>query len=161
MGCCDLNLRNQPPPSPGHQGRLEPMGPPAGALAGHGKAGQLQGSVPLTGTPTYYCLKPTQAACGRSSSQRCFICISVFLNTSITYFGLPKWLTGKEKVKCWSLSRVRLFATPWTVAHQAPLFTGFSRQECCGWLPFPSPGESSQRRDRIWVCCIAGQFFTI
>ena len=34
---------------------------------------------------------------------------------------------GKVKVK--SLSRVRLFATPWTVAHQAPLSMGFSRQE--------------------------------
>ena len=28
-----------------------------------------------------------------------------------------------------SLSHVRLFVTPWTVAHQAPLFMGFSRQE--------------------------------
>ena len=33
------------------------------------------------------------------------------------------------KVKVKSLSRVRLFATPWTVAHKAPLSTGFSRQE--------------------------------
>ena len=29
---------------------------------------------------------------------------------------------------CWSLSHVRLFATPWTAAHQAPLSMGFSRQ---------------------------------
>ena len=40
-----------------------------------------------------------------------------------------------------SLSHVRLFATPWTVAHQAPLSTGFSRQEYCSELPFPSPGD--------------------
>ena len=39
-----------------------------------------------------------------------------------------------------SLSRVRLFATPWTVAYQAPLSMGFSRQECWSGLPFPSPG---------------------
>ena len=39
-----------------------------------------------------------------------------------------------------SLSRVRLFATPWTVAHQAPLSMGFSRQEYWSGLPFPSPG---------------------
>ena len=38
-----------------------------------------------------------------------------------------------------SLSRVKLFATPWTVAHQAPLSTGFSRQEFWSGLPFPSP----------------------
>ena len=40
------------------------------------------------------------------------------------------------KVKVKSLSRVRLFATPWTVAHQAPSSMGFSRQEYWGGLPF-------------------------
>ena len=40
-----------------------------------------------------------------------------------------------------SLSHVRLFATPWTVACQAPLSMGFSRQECWSGLPFPSPGD--------------------
>ena len=39
------------------------------------------------------------------------------------------------------LSHVRLFATPWTVAHQAPLSMGFSRQEYWSGLPFPSPGD--------------------
>ena len=42
------------------------------------------------------------------------------------------------KVK--SFSRVRLFATPWTVAHQAPPSMGFSMQEYWSGLPFPSPG---------------------
>ena len=42
-----------------------------------------------------------------------------------------------------SLSRVQLFATPWTVAHQAPLSMGFSRQEYWSGLPFPSPGDLS------------------
>ena len=37
-----------------------------------------------------------------------------------------------------SLSLVRLFATPWTVAYQAPLSMGFSRQEYWSGLPFPS-----------------------
>ena len=40
-----------------------------------------------------------------------------------------------------SLSRVRLFVTPWTVAYQAPLSMGFSRQEYWSGLPFPSPGD--------------------
>ena len=39
------------------------------------------------------------------------------------------------------LSRVRLFATLWTVARQAPLSMGFSRQEYWSGLPFPSPGD--------------------
>ena len=45
----------------------------------------------------------------------------------------------KWKVK--SLSRVRLFATPWTVAYQAPPSMGFFRQEYWSGLPFPSPGD--------------------
>ena len=40
-----------------------------------------------------------------------------------------------------SLSRVQLFAIPWTVAHQAPLSMGFSRQGYWSGLPFPSPGD--------------------
>ena len=39
-----------------------------------------------------------------------------------------------------SLSHVRLCATPWTVAYQAPLSMGFSRQEYWSGLLFPSPG---------------------
>ena len=38
-------------------------------------------------------------------------------------------------------SHVWLFATPWTVAHQAPLSTEFSRQEYWSGLPCPSPGD--------------------
>ena len=38
-------------------------------------------------------------------------------------------------------SHVRLFATPWTVACQAPLSMGFSRQEYWNGLPVPSPGD--------------------
>ena len=43
--------------------------------------------------------------------------------------------------KVTSLSRVQLFATLWTVAHQAPLSMGFSRQKYWSGLPFPSPGD--------------------
>ena len=39
------------------------------------------------------------------------------------------------------LSCVRLFVIPLTVAYQAPPSMGFSRQECCSGLPFPSPGD--------------------
>ena len=43
------------------------------------------------------------------------------------------------KVKVKSLSRVRLLATPWTVAYQAPLSMGFPRQEYWSGVPLPSP----------------------
>ena len=67
-----------------------------------------------------------------------------------------EWLYGKcwngwstsWNQDCWvkwnemkSLSHVRLFVTPWTVAYQAPPSMGFSRQECWSGLPFPSPGD--------------------
>ena len=45
------------------------------------------------------------------------------------------------KVRVKSLSCVQLFATPWTVAHQAPPFMGFFRQEYWSGLPFLSPGD--------------------
>ena len=44
----------------------------------------------------------------------------------------------KRKVKVKSLSRVQLFATPWTAAYYAPLSMGFPRQEFWTRLPFPS-----------------------
>ena len=44
----------------------------------------------------------------------------------------------KQKVKGKLLSRVRLLATPWTTAYQAPLSMGFSRQEYCSGVPLPS-----------------------
>ena len=40
-----------------------------------------------------------------------------------------------------SLSRVRLLATPWTVACRAPPSMGFSRQEYWSGVPFPSPRD--------------------
>ena len=45
------------------------------------------------------------------------------------------------KLKVKSLSHVRLFTTPWTVAHQAPPSMGFSWQEYWSGLPFSSPGD--------------------
>ena len=45
------------------------------------------------------------------------------------------------KVKVKSLSRVRLFVTPWTVAYQAPQSMEFSRQEYWSGVPLPFPGD--------------------
>ena len=53
---------------------------------------------------------------------------------AISFFNAWKW-----KVKVKSLSRVRLLATAWTAAYQAPLSVGFSRQEYWSGVPLPSP----------------------
>ena len=59
-----------------------------------------------------------------------------------------------------SLSRVWLFMTPWTVAYQAPLSLGFSRQEYRSELPFPSPGVLPDPRIKPASPALAGGFFT-
>ena len=51
------------------------------------------------------------------------------------------YLCTVPKVKVKSFSHVRLFATPWNVAHRAPPSMGFCRQEYWSGLPFPSPGD--------------------
>ena len=53
-------------------------------------------------------------------------------------------MNKKKKVKL--LSHVQLFATPWTVAYQAPPSMGFSRQEYWSGVPFPSPEISQINR---------------
>ena len=45
----------------------------------------------------------------------------------------------QKKESEWVLSRVQVFVTPRTVAHEPPLSMGFSRQEYWSWLPLPSP----------------------
>ena len=59
-----------------------------------------------------------------------------------------------------TLSRVRLFATLWTLVHQAPLSMGFPRQEYWSGLLISSFRGSSQPRNRTHISCIAGRFFT-
>ena len=65
------------------------------------------------------------------SKSLCLFCCLAY-RVIITIF-LSEWVK--------SLSCVWLFATPWTVAYQAPLSMGFSRQEYWRGLPFPSPGD--------------------
>ena len=63
---------------------------------------------------------------------------------AISFSNAWKW-----KVKVKSLSHVRLLATPWTAAYQAPPSMGFSRQEYWSGLPLPSPEETSSLSNSI------------
>ena len=61
------------------------------------------------------------------------------------------------------LCRIQLFATPWTVAHQAPLSTGFLRQEYWSGLPVPTLGDLPNPRIEplsLASPALAGRFTT-
>ena len=57
---------------------------------------------------------------------------------------------GKWKVKVKSLSRVRLLATPWTAAYQAPPSMGFSRLQYWSRVPLPSPIMATRMHNFHW-----------
>ena len=60
-------------------------------------------------------------------------------------------------------SHLRLFATLWTVTHQAPLSQGFSGQEYWSGLPCPPPGDLPNPRfepESLMSPALAGKFFT-
>ena len=59
-----------------------------------------------------------------------------------------------------SRGRVRLTATPWTVAHQALPSMGFSKQEYWSGLPFPSPGDLPDPEIKLVSPALEGMFFT-
>ena len=67
-------------------------------------------------------------------------------------------------VECYGqmLNHVQLFVIPWTIAHQAPLSMGFSRQEYWSGLPFPLPGDlpNSGIKPASLTSALAGKFFT-
>ena len=61
------------------------------------------------------------------------------------------------------LSDVQSFVTPWTVAHQAPLSMGFSRQEYWSGLPCPPPGDLPNpgiKPTSLMSPALAAMFFT-
>ena len=60
------------------------------------------------------------------------LCVCVCVCVCVCIVGIIK-----------SMSNVRLFATPWTIACQKSLSMGFPRQEYWSGLPFPSPGDLS------------------
>ena len=75
--------------------------------------------------------------------------------------SLNKVSESESEVK--SLSHVQLFATPWTIAHQAPLSMGFSRQEYWSGLPCSPPGDLPNpgiKPASLMSPALAGGFFT-
>ena len=73
-----------------------------------------------------------------------------------------QWFSGKEGKKKVSHSVVSSsFATPWTVALQAPPSVEFSRQEYWGGSPFSSPGDLADPGIEPGSPVAAGRFFTI
>ena len=77
-------------------------------------------------------------------------------------FGWHLRINGHERKKVQSLSHVRLFAVPWTVACQAPPSMGFSRQEYQSGLLCPPPGDHLNpgiKLTSLMFPALAGGFF--
>ena len=88
----------------------------------------------------------------------------VNLQCSASFKHTAKWFSYVHICVCWSLSHVWLFVAPWTVAHQAPLSTEFSRQEYWSGLPFPTPGDFPNpgiEPVSLMSSALASGFFTI
>ena len=92
----------------------------------------------------------------------CFFFFLIFfppwslLRKQDTDLGL-RLLFSRTSASAQSLSHVQLFAAPWTVACQAPLFTEFSRQEYWRGLLFPTPGDPLDW-GTMNICCLRPQF---
>ena len=76
------------------------------------------------------------------------------------------WLRMDNPVVCVCvlscLSRILLFVTLWTIAHQSPLSMGFSRQECWSGLPYLPPGDLLDpgiKSKSVMSPALAGDFF--
>ena len=100
----------------------------------------------------FYCLSASAATAAAKSLQSCpTLCnpvdgsppgssvLGILQARTLEWVAISFSNAWKCKVKVKSLSRVWLFKTPWTAAHQAPLSMGFSRQEYWSGVPVPSP----------------------
>ena len=88
-----------------------------------------------------------------------FVSRSNWINIFKCHMYLQVLVTQRKKWK--SLSRVRPFVTPWTVAGQASLSMGILQARILEWVAMLSSRWSSQPRDQTQVSRIAGRFFTI
>ena len=101
---------------------------------------------------------PTVLAWGdcKSAAELLFL-----FSLSLALFYMPmSYLYPLPSSSFKSLSRVGLFATPWTGARQAPLSLGFCRQEYCSGFSFPPPGDPPNPGIKPVSPALAGRFFT-
>ena len=79
--------------------------------------------------------------------------LGIFQARTLEWVAISFSNAWKWKVKAKSLSHVRLFATPWTTAYQAPQSMGFSRQEYWSGVPLPSPSPAyhPHNQGQSWV----------
>ena len=87
--------------------------------------------------------------------------VRIILSSSVIICSPLYHGTDNERKERKSLSCVQLFATPWTVAHQAFLSMGFSRQEYWSGLPFPSPVDLPDPGTEPESPSFVGRLFTI
>ena len=73
---------------------------------------------------------------------------------------IPQWYTEFTTLLFSCSVTSDSFATPLTVAHQAPLSTGFPRQKYWSGLPFPSSGDLPDSGIKPGSPALAGRFFT-
>ena len=78
-----------------------------------------------------------------------------FIHLSTFHF-----LIHSSNTVCMCAHLLQLIATLWTVAYQASLSVGFSRQEYQGGLPFPSPGDLPDSAIKPTSPALTGRFFT-
>ena len=85
-----------------------------------------------------------------------------FLPEFLAFVSLP--VSGMHTCMLSRFSSLQLFETLWTVAHQAPLSTGFSKQKYWSGLPFPPPGgllNPGIKPESLRSPELAGRFLTI
>ena len=85
---------------------------------------------------------------------------TVWAGTALGFYWENQRTVLRKKIIVMSLSYVRPAVTPWTVAHQAPLSTGFLKQEYWSGLPLPSPGDLPYPGTEPRSPALAGRFFT-
>ena len=88
------------------------------------------------------------------------------INFQIMYLPstwLPSQIIGHSqwKWKCWSLSHVQFFATPWSVAPPGSSVHGILQARILEWVGIPFYRGSSQPRDQTRISCTVSRFFTI
>ena len=116
---------------------------------GHGRSDEIIPAVPVDQSRSSGSSFPKSDSSWTLCSENMYLpSIFWFLKYLLTsrekvtrFFGLKQWWYNGSCVHVKLLSHVWLFVTPWTVAHQASLSMGVSRQEYCSGLPCPPPGD--------------------